>query len=1270
MLTNLLHLMFGGGDTTNIVELTAFRIVAIIAIPVGIAGALASSVAAGLGGAVGAAWTSTHRYAARLFGTLGIAAGIWISRTCLDYTIDKYNSGQTGDSTGLFTSLHFQAYCGPSVLGWIGSIVIFAVGFAILWKSTIPSLNPSQSDSSKPDGNIPIIASEAPSISANSTVFLSDATKSDFIAKDLCPLKVKAQALASAVKQVLPDKDCPVCGHRLRRLQIETMVGNPEYNEWAREGFCSLNCFETSTTNLNAQQTGTDNNNSNRTRGFIQRPAKTKKSLTMNVSKCRFWLCPSCNGVIEKQDLKQRIEDYSGPGEVIVRGTTECGNCHHVYQQQDVYAGNYDLPRQYWAEIEAKSGKPVELPPNDIADNKRAEVAAHPIPGGEHRTKPTLGVVEEPAAQRGEHAMQNVSKMDRFCIVCEKVLGPHANGCCTPSSLVATRERGFFKKTREFYDLQGALLDDTGMAAVKKAERENHQRIQREAAARQAAEDKRKVEIERQRQLDELKQMSVCCLERLLRNTKKERRFSAFLGTATEDDVFELQDAERRRAAINILSDIPSEDAVTALRNVMADQEDPPRVYSPSRGMKIDELELIRSILQRRRDKNAVVIKCPKCKAELDITPQAAGTQVTCKNCRHTMLAPSDKTPDEWATRLTQAKDWTGLLEPLSHTEHEQDQFDPWFYQKQCVACEVLQVVGVPIISPIIELVIQKLHKKGYCSGLGNVYKVLLGIGDPSTGPLLKLIADNDSTLSATPTTHDKVKAFIAKNGSAPCDEDLLCRLSSAYGKKAGKSTSDSCEKIGEWQMIGGQRATALAESAGVARPGTFSAAALSWIGSGRAPFSVAISGTITCAYCNTATDFSLDAMSGQVRCSGCCAVYSLFNTDKEIDGKDGRIVAASVFSHTQGTPVRVPQINIICGKKRNHTWDGCKCSKCEETNHSWDGCKCSKCGKIRDEEHVWDGCKCSRCGRTRDADHAWDGCQCCKCGKTRNEEHSWRFCKCSRCGDVRDEEHVWNGCQCNICGKKRNHTWDGCKCSKCEETNHSWDGCKCSKCGKCSTCGEGIHDWSKDSQLCAICGITWDELPAWDRHKNRSRILLGNQSSGGDTKTQKDNRSSQRTGELPALSSFSEVKGLLSKLFIPNVEGALRQYWLTPDELCDIAEKYADLIVVTCTEYSCGNSDNMYLISFMDKKAPQSESVGFFGLYKFSQDSDYAKMDRLAQVAPAAYVKALPELAGIRGQHILNFNGQDGRGEAKGQDVPPAELRERLRRRRESIRV
>lgn len=81
----------------------------------------------------------------------------------------------------------------------------------------------------------------------------------------------------------------------------------------------------------------------------------------MNVSRCRFWFCSSCNGVIEKQDLARRITDYSGPGEVIVRGTIECGHCHQVYQQQDVYSGTHDLPRQYWAQIQARDGRPIEV---------------------------------------------------------------------------------------------------------------------------------------------------------------------------------------------------------------------------------------------------------------------------------------------------------------------------------------------------------------------------------------------------------------------------------------------------------------------------------------------------------------------------------------------------------------------------------------------------------------------------------------------------------------------------------------------------------------------------------------------------------------------------------------------------------------------------------------------------------------------------------------------------------------------------------------------
>jgi len=81
----------------------------------------------------------------------------------------------------------------------------------------------------------------------------------------------------------------------------------------------------------------------------------------MNVSRCRFWLCASCKGVIEKPDLARRIADYGGPGEVVVRGTIECGHCRRVYQQQDVYGGKHDLARQYWAQIQARDGRPIEV---------------------------------------------------------------------------------------------------------------------------------------------------------------------------------------------------------------------------------------------------------------------------------------------------------------------------------------------------------------------------------------------------------------------------------------------------------------------------------------------------------------------------------------------------------------------------------------------------------------------------------------------------------------------------------------------------------------------------------------------------------------------------------------------------------------------------------------------------------------------------------------------------------------------------------------------
>jgi hypothetical protein len=43
---------------------------------------------------------------------------------------------------------------------------------------------------------------------------------------------------------VIPERFCPTCGVQLRPNQVQTMIGNPQYQQWCREGFCSLVCFE------------------------------------------------------------------------------------------------------------------------------------------------------------------------------------------------------------------------------------------------------------------------------------------------------------------------------------------------------------------------------------------------------------------------------------------------------------------------------------------------------------------------------------------------------------------------------------------------------------------------------------------------------------------------------------------------------------------------------------------------------------------------------------------------------------------------------------------------------------------------------------------------------------------------------------------------------------------------------------------------------------------------------------------------------------------
>jgi hypothetical protein len=122
---------------------------------------------------------------------------------------------------------------------------------------------------------------------------------------------------------------------------------------------------------------------------------------------------------------------------------------------------------------------------------------------------------------------------------------------------------------------------------------------------------------------------------------------------------------------------------------------------------------------------------------------------------------------------------------------------------------------------------------------------------------------------------------------------------------------SERNSRIAEWEKVTGSAAVQFAEEGNVARPGTFSAVAIKWNGAGKAPSSVTTVGSIKCGYCGTSVRFELEGMSSQVPCGGCGSAYSLFSTDNTIDGKEGRIIVASVFSHAQGTGIVLPQIDI-----------------------------------------------------------------------------------------------------------------------------------------------------------------------------------------------------------------------------------------------------------------------------------------------------------------------------------------------------------------------
>ena len=123
---------------------------------------------------------------------------------------------------------------------------------------------------------------------------------------------------------------------------------------------------------------------------------------------------------------------------------------------------------------------------------------------------------------------------------------------------------------------------------------------------------------------------------------------------------------------------------------------------------------------------------------------------------------------------------------------------------------------------------------------------------------------------------------------------------------------------------------------------------------------------------------------------------------------------------------------------------------------------------------------------------------------------HKWNaFNICSRC--CRAKHEIGNKGLCRFCGCTEgsimdwacnsriiNHDWskDCQKCAICglvRDNAHNWSG-NCEKCSQCGKTKEDTHDWSKDCEKCAKCGTeranshNWNECECMVCHKDRHK--------------------------------------------------------------------------------------------------------------------------------------------------------------------------------------
>ncbi|MEO8452095.1 MAG: MAP7 domain-containing protein [Gemmatimonadota bacterium] len=192
----------------------------------------------------------------------------------------------------------------------------------------------------------------------------------------------------------------------------------------------------------------------------------------------------------------------------------------------------------------------------------------------------------------------------------------------------------------------------------------------------------------------------------------------------------------------------------------------------------------------------------------------------------------------------------------------------------------------------------------------------------------------------------------------------------------------------------------------------------------------------------------------------------------------------------------------------------------------------------------------------------------------------------------------------------------------------------------------EPLPEAGKVDDTGTLVGSAWNARPALATVK-KERQSKDEPSAERSPVPPRPRSGSDRTNDLPQLGNFEDLRTFIKRVFIPKDTDFAYEYWMTPEELCDVADQYADLLEVQFSEYSCPRSEDMCCIRFFQKDPPCGRPIELIGLFAFPSESDAAAFVKEYKSAPK-YAKALPSLAGMQGKYQLNF----GKGSENGRDV------------------